>query len=186
MQLPGVQSITVPPSPMPASVVPASVVVPPPHFPVITSQVDPVGQPALLVHFAPQIFDAGWHTWPAEPRSQSASVAHWQNARTPASLPEASPPNVAQVFEESGQSTAPVHEATQVRRMGWQAWLALHCESDVQVEGIGIGSPHPAKPSAKPAAVAATSQRLVFFIMRRVSWLLRSELPSKDPKRAGL
>ncbi|MCU0696180.1 MAG: hypothetical protein MUC96_06615 [Myxococcaceae bacterium] len=141
----------------------------------MVSQVEPVGQSLLAVHLAPQIFVAGWHTWPAEPRSHSASVAHWQNARTPASFPAIRPSNVAHVLEESGQSTAAVQAVTQRRRTGWQASLAAHCESAVHVVVIGVSvPPHPAKPNAKPAAVAATSQRLVFFIiMWNVSRVLR-------------
>jgi hypothetical protein len=158
---------------MPPSPAPPSVVVAAEHLPVIVSQVEPDGHSLFAVHLAPQIFVAGWHTWPAEPRSHRASVAHWQKAFTPASLPAIRPPKVAQVFAESGQSTAAVQAVTQRRSTGWQASLAAHCESAVHVVGIGIVSPHPAKPSAKPAAVAAMSQRLVFFIMWNVSLVMR-------------
>jgi len=53
-----------------------------------------------------------WQTWPAVPRSQSASVEHWQKARMPASLPAARPEKVAHVLAESGQSLPPVHAVT--------------------------------------------------------------------------
>jgi hypothetical protein len=169
VQLPGVQSVT-PASPVPPSVIIIAAL----HLPVIVSHVEPDGQSLLAVHLAPQIFVAGWHTWPAEPRSHSASVAHWQNARMPASLPAMRPSKLAQVLAESGQSTAAVQAVTQRRSTGWQASLVAHCESAVHVVGIIMFvSPHPAKPSAKPAAVAATSQRLVFFIMWNVSLVMR-------------
>jgi hypothetical protein len=87
-------------------------------LPVAVSQVAPEGQPAFEVHLAAQILVAGWQTWPAVPRSQSWSVPHWQNARTPASLPAARPVKVAHVLAESGQSVPLVHAVTHVLRIG--------------------------------------------------------------------
>jgi len=51
----------------------------------------------------------------------------------------------------------------------------VHWLSEVQVVGVIVPSPpHPAKPNAKPAAMAAANQMLVFvFIMSNVSLKLR-------------
>jgi hypothetical protein len=44
-------------------IIPASIIVLPAlHLPLAVSHVEPDGHPLVAVHFAPQIFVAGWHT----------------------------------------------------------------------------------------------------------------------------
>jgi hypothetical protein len=103
----------------------------------------------------------------------SASVAHWQKERGPPASAPPVPPKVAHVFADEGQSLPDVQPVTHFLVRGWQASLAVHWLSEVQLVTIGSVGPHPT-PAANPAATAAVSQKLIFvFVMFDFSSVLR-------------